>query len=419
MHKSRIQLIIISAFLVIIFIPLLCRAQVRDNRRGAVAGPVLGVGIADLPAGSATQGILVRTVTPGSLADVAGIKPNDIITSFNNTPVSSTRQFMTLIAGQGNNPYSLGILRDGMPRTVAIGTSGPTLATGPSQMGPILGIVIKDAPLEWGVKGALVQEVRPYLPGEWAGLIPGDVVTELAGKPVASQAELLQAVAGLKIGETYSVTVRRGDQDLKLNITPVAAGSVSTTAAASSKHRATDFNVLKYAIIDPQTRVVTLVGSYDATFATGAIPYYDLLKNALANPYPSFSLEPTPATRAGIEAINKNITSDVARMFSDPNYPNVWAMRLLKLILNDPALQLDRARFIKRGAAVFKLSEQETLKAMAKSAGDTRVSDEEKRGQVDNEMLIGVFFGIFKKTLRTAAELDYFEIFFLIGGRFY
>ena len=66
MHKSRIRLIIISAFLIIIFIPLLCRAQVRDNRRGAVAGPVLGVGIADLPAGSAIQGIFVRTETPGS-----------------------------------------------------------------------------------------------------------------------------------------------------------------------------------------------------------------------------------------------------------------------------------------------------------------------------------------------------------------
>lgn len=88
-------------------------------------------------------------------------------------------------------------------------------------------------------------------PGDWAGLIPGDVVTELAGKPVTSQAEFLQVMAGLKIGETYSVKIRRGDQDIKLAITPIAAGSANTTIAAS-KHRSTDFNVLKYAIIDPK-----------------------------------------------------------------------------------------------------------------------------------------------------------------------
>jgi membrane-associated protease RseP (regulator of RpoE activity) len=375
MRKPQILMAVVVMLFVTLFTSLACQGQGRDRR--TTSGPSLGIGIVDLPPGSSAQGVLVRTVAPGSLADVAGIKPNDIITFFNSTPVTSTRQFMLLVAGQGNNPYSLGILRDGTPRTLAVGAGGQGLAGGPSPMGPVLGIGSKDAPPEWGLKGALVQEVRPDLPADLAGLVPGDVITELAGKPVASQAELMQTIAGLKVGETYSVTIRRGNQDLKLDITPVAAGSASTTASASSKHRPTDFNVLKYAIIDPKTRVVTLVGRYDPKYATGTIPYYDLLKNALSNSYPSFSLEPTAATRAGIDTINKNIASDVARMFAEAGYANAWAIRLLKLILNDPALQVDRARFIKRGAAAFKISEQETWKALAKSAGDTRVSDEE------------------------------------------
>jgi membrane-associated protease RseP (regulator of RpoE activity) len=376
MRKLQVFIVIMAMFFMVLFISLPYQAQTRD-RRGAAAGPTLGISMVDLPPGSSQQGVLVRLVAPGSLADMAGIKPGDIITALNNDPVTSTRQFMLLVASQGNTSYSLSILHDGTPRTVMIGAGGTSVAAGPSYMGPVLGIGINDIPPEWGQKGVLVQDVRPDLPGDLAGMIPGDIITELTGKPVSSQAEFLKNVAGLKIGETYSITIRRGEQIRKLQVTPVAAGSAAATAANSSKHRPTDFNVLKYAIIDPQTRVVTLVGRYDAKYATGTIPYYDLLKDAMASPYPSFSLEPTQATRSGIDAINKNIGNDVARMFSDPNYPNAWAMRLLKLILNDPALQLDRARFIKRGAAAFKLSEPETLKAMAKSAGDTRVSDEE------------------------------------------
>lgn len=171
MHKSRIRLIIISAFLIVIFISLLCQAQTRD-RRGATAGPVLGVGVVDLSPGTAQQGVQVQTVAPGSLADIAGIKPGDIITTLNNTAVTSMRQFMRLVAVQGNSAYPLGIVREGLPRTIMIGAGGTSVATGPAAMGPILGLVIKDIPPEWGLKGVLVQDVRPALPAALPRLLP-------------------------------------------------------------------------------------------------------------------------------------------------------------------------------------------------------------------------------------------------------
>ncbi len=387
MHGLRIVSFLVGIISAMLIAPLPCHAQRPGGSAGTRSN--LGLGIADLPAGSAVKGVLVRGVAPGGDADVAGIRPNDIITVFNNTPVTSMRQLMSLASSQGAAGYTFSILRDGKTLTITIGMGGNRTAAGPSPTRPFLGLGIKDLPKEWGMQGVLVQEVLADFPADEAGMIPGDIVTELAGKSVLSQADFLENIAGLKIGDAYVMTVRRGGQFLKLNIAPAAAGGAAANAPASFKHRSTDFNVLKYAVIDPRTRVVTLLGSYDPKYATGTIPYYDLLKNAMATPYPSFSLEPTQATRAGIDAIDKKIGNDVARMYSDPDYCNTWTQRLLKLILNEPSLQLDRIRLIKRGAEIFKISELEMQKALAKSSGDTRVSDEEMM-PITSKVLRGV-----------------------------
>ena len=58
--------------------------------------------------------------------------------------------------------------------------------------------------------GAYVGGVREGSPGERAGVLVGDVVEELSGRPVASVADLEQ-IAGLrKPGQPTSLTVRRG-----------------------------------------------------------------------------------------------------------------------------------------------------------------------------------------------------------------
>ena len=160
---------------------------------------------------------------------------------------------------------------------------------------------------------------------------------------------------------------RRG---ITSGVTAVNQSLPSELSPAPAKRSLTDINLLKYAFIDSKTRVVTLVGSYDLTYATGPIPYYDLLKEVLESPYPYFSLEPTQATRSAVDNLQANIASDTQRMFNDRAYVNEWTQRLMSLLLRDPQLQQDHYRFVKKAADAFKVSNDEVIQILSLTNGD-------------------------------------------------
>ncbi len=153
-------------------------------------------------------------------------------------------------------------------------------------------------------------------------------------------------------------------------VTAVNQSLPSELSPAPAKRSLTDINLLKYAFIDSKTRVVTLVGFYDKTYATGPIPYYDLLKEVLESPYPYFSLEPTQATRSAVDNLQANIASDTQRMFNDRAYVNEWTQRLMSLLLRDPQLQQDHYRFVKKAADAFKVSNDEVMQILSLTNGD-------------------------------------------------
>ena len=75
----------------------------------------------------------------------------------------------------------------------------------------------------FGVKartGVIITGVLQNGPAAMAGIRPGDVVTAVAGKPVANVAELLSRVAGLKPAKAAPFRLLRGDQQLELMVSP-------------------------------------------------------------------------------------------------------------------------------------------------------------------------------------------------------
>ncbi|MCE5315275.1 MAG: hypothetical protein ABFD49_00770 [Armatimonadota bacterium] len=163
---------------------------------------------------------------------------------------------------------------------------------------------------------------------------------------------------------------------------------VVSLGVKGSKSRATDINTLKYALIDKKTRVVTFVGYYDPTYATGAIPYSDILKDVINNPYPSFSLEPTPDQPAKFATMDKMITSDIARMNNDPGYCNEWANKLISLLLNDPFLAADNKRFMKHFGEGLGLTEGEFRKLFYGAQNMGSVPQDEWIGMASKMMRI-------------------------------
>jgi serine protease DegQ len=75
----------------------------------------------------------------------------------------------------------------------------------------------------FGVKakrGVLITGVLQNGPAAQAGIRPGDVIVEVAGKQIANVSELLSSVAGLKPGATAKFRVLRHDDAVELNVTP-------------------------------------------------------------------------------------------------------------------------------------------------------------------------------------------------------
>jgi serine protease DegQ len=86
----------------------------------------------------------------------------------------------------------------------------------------------------FGVKateGVIITGVLQDGPAAQAGMRPGDVIVEVAGKPVRNVSELLTTVAALKPSEAAPFNVQRGDGSITLQIAPGVRPSPQRAAA--------------------------------------------------------------------------------------------------------------------------------------------------------------------------------------------
>jgi S1-C subfamily serine protease len=70
-----------------------------------------------------------------------------------------------------------------------------------------------------GNSAVLVVHVEPAGPADKAGVLLGDVVVELQGKPVEDTGDIQQLLGSAKIGDTVAATILRGGAPVKLSIT--------------------------------------------------------------------------------------------------------------------------------------------------------------------------------------------------------
>jgi len=68
--------------------------------------------------------------------------------------------------------------------------------------------------------GVILTGVLQNGPAAQAGILPGDVILEVAGKPVRTVTELLSAVAGLKPGTSAPLGVLRKDKKTDIAVVP-------------------------------------------------------------------------------------------------------------------------------------------------------------------------------------------------------
>ncbi len=198
---------------------------------GHVSRGMIGVGIQAVTREFAktlglpsTSGALVMSVTPGSSADKADIKVQDVILSYNGHPIDQTSDLPLLVGNtKPGTKADVKLFRDGKTLTVPL-TVGElprdksTLASLTTESGKNqnrLGISVEDLNAEQrkqlGVKdqGVVITDLNGA--ARRSALQPGDVVLMVNRKQVRTTQEFDSAVKDVKEGESAMLLVKRGD----------------------------------------------------------------------------------------------------------------------------------------------------------------------------------------------------------------
>ena len=209
-------------------------------KTGSVVRGFLGVGIQAITSDLAnsfqlekTHGALVTNVMPGSPADQAGLQRGDVIVEYNGQVVEDPRTLQGQVVGTiVGNQVSLVVMREGQkvtlrpvireqnePKQVAQVNSTP-------QDGPLAGVAVQDLDgrtaqqlgIAEEVSGVVVRQVPAGSYAARAGLVQGDVISEINRKPVRSEKDFAQVVTNLANQQDALIFIHRGKGALYLTV---------------------------------------------------------------------------------------------------------------------------------------------------------------------------------------------------------
>ena len=173
-------------------------------------------------------GALIASLAHDGPAAKAGLKPGDVIMTYDNKPVYSVGQLPPLVGNTTpGDRVPVGIMRNGRPLTIDVrigtlpknlrhpGSHNITLSRMHMEVGPLTHEALSDMRIHHGV---VVLSVEPG-PAESAGIAPGMVIQELNGVAITSPSQIAHVVANLPAHTPIPVLVRRGRESAYVVVT--------------------------------------------------------------------------------------------------------------------------------------------------------------------------------------------------------
>ena len=166
---------------------------------------------------------------PDSPAAKAGLKYQDVIVRFNDRPIENSQDLQFAVAdARPDEPSTVEFLRDGVLRSVEVvlgqrdfeeaaplAEAAPPEPEAPAESPGRLGIVGRtlDAELarqlQADFQGVLVERVAPGGIAQRAGIEPGTVITDVAGRSIRDVGDLREALSGIETGQTFPIWMVR------------------------------------------------------------------------------------------------------------------------------------------------------------------------------------------------------------------
>jgi S1-C subfamily serine protease len=164
------------------------------------------------------QGAIVAQVTPGSAAEQAGLRSEDVIVAVNDKPVRGARELRNVIGLMTiGDTVKLKVLRDGDTKTITakIGKKQEQKLKASGELHPALaGATLAPGAGRNDERGLVVQSLDPNSPAAYSGLQEKDLIVEVNRQPVKTLDDLAKAV---KAGDgALLLKIRRGSATLLL-----------------------------------------------------------------------------------------------------------------------------------------------------------------------------------------------------------
>ncbi|MEH6570779.1 MAG: DegQ family serine endoprotease [Halioglobus sp.] len=172
------------------------------------------------------RGALIAQISPDGPADKAGLKPGDVIVSFDGAEVLTSADLPHVVGLiKPGTEVSVELIRERKRKTLTVEVGGLdaddsyalTRKTSNDGYGGRLGLVVEAAKPEtlerWGISGGvLVREVVPASLAAQAGIVVGDVITLIDSSPIKSVKVFDKVVDGLQDGASVPLRlIRRGN----------------------------------------------------------------------------------------------------------------------------------------------------------------------------------------------------------------
>jgi S1-C subfamily serine protease len=188
------------------------------------------------------DGVLLSGVAPGSPAEAAGLRADDVIQAFGNEDIRSMRQLAAMIQRSAiGREVSLKVWREGKVITVnAVVGSGMATVTrepqaaqkhvrDPDAVLQAVGIEVRDLFVPERLRGFRGVVVTRVLSGAVAqGKVqPGDLIVAVNQIRVSSANEFFIHLAASAVDQTTVLTVRRGGQYHRVELPPAPAEALA------------------------------------------------------------------------------------------------------------------------------------------------------------------------------------------------
>jgi serine protease Do len=199
--------------------------------RGRVSRGYAGIGLREVDADlqhalqlPMSRGAIIQDVTSGSPADRIGLRPYDVILSFDGQDVVNDDELIRAIAAKApGTAAEFQVFRDGRQFGASVKlaerpsrSSSPSAASSPPVRASddiLLGLTVRDLDasafnryaLPPSTRGVLITRVEPLSAAFESGIQRGNVLLELNRRPITSVAEYRRAAGAAHVGEILTL----------------------------------------------------------------------------------------------------------------------------------------------------------------------------------------------------------------------